>query len=317
MAEGNPSNIQALKDKIKFYEDLKAGGNMNMRGEQILHELRAKLAEEEGGGGAGGGAAPLHIPKAPVGAYVGSTTKVLDPATGRVLSRTKNPNAARGVDRRAAAAASTTKLAAHRNIAATTADFAKKVEEAEEQLGELLHFGQTEGPSKDELEGPKGQQAIAQALDLLRRWERNENDIQSRGNHIWYKPSLSVAGETLREQIYQLRTSLDWVHQEMSGGGRHRRTRRRRTRVRKTRRRRRKTKRRRRRRRRRRHTHDFDKELKRVIAQHRRYQIARGDKRFKATRGLVKWSRPNKTSRANRIYYRKRKKRTTRKHRRR
>ena len=128
MAEGNPSSIQALKDKIKFYEDLKAGGNMNMRGEQILHELRAKLAEEEGGGGAGGGAAPLHIPKAPVGAYVGSTTKVLDPATGRVLSRTKNPNAARGVDRRAAAAASTTKLAAHRNIAATTADFAKKVE---------------------------------------------------------------------------------------------------------------------------------------------------------------------------------------------
>lgn len=55
MAESNPSSIQALKDKIKFYEDLKAGGNMNMRGEQILHELRAKLAEEEGGGGAGGG----------------------------------------------------------------------------------------------------------------------------------------------------------------------------------------------------------------------------------------------------------------------
>jgi len=67
----------------------------------------------------------------------------------------------------------------------------------------------------------------------------------------------------------------------------------------------------RRRRRRLRHRLD-DKELKRVIAQHRRFQIARGDKRFKATKRLVKWSRPNKTSRSNRIYYRKRKKRTRR-----
>jgi len=51
-------------------------------------------------------------------------------------------------------------------------------------------------------------------------------------------------------------------------------------------------------RRRRRHRgKDFDKELRRVIAQHRRYQIAHGDKRFKA----------NKTKRANRVYYRKRK----------
>ena len=58
-------------------------------------------------------------------------------------------------------------------------------------------------------------------------------------------------------------------------------------------------------RRRRRHKKgkDFDKALKRVIAQHRRAQIARGDKRFKATKGLVKWSRPNKTKRKNRIYY--------------
>ncbi len=63
-------------------------------------------------------------------------------------------------------------------------------------------------------------------------------------------------------------------------------------------------------RRRRRHRgKDFDKELRRVIAQHRRYQIARGDKRFKATKGLIKWSRPNKTKRANRTYYRKRKSR--------
>ena len=64
---------------------------------------------------------------------------------------------------------------------------------------------------------------------------------------------------------------------------------------------------RRRTRRRHRKGKDFDAALKRVIAQHRRYQIARGDKRFKATRGLVKWSRPNKTKRKNRIYYRKRK----------
>ena len=78
---------------------------------------------------------------------------------------------------------------------------------------------------------------------------------------------------------------------------------------RKTRRRKRKKRKRRRRRTRRRHRNDFDKELKRVIAQHRRYQIARGDKRFKATRRLVKWSRPNKTKRKNRVYYRKRKSR--------
>jgi len=68
-------------------------------------------------------------------------------------------------------------------------------------------------------------------------------------------------------------------------------------------------------RRRRRHRNDFDKELKRVIAQHRRYQIARGDKRFKATKGLVKWSRPNKTRRPNRMYYRKRKTRRRKKRR--
>ena len=183
------------------------------------------------------------------------------------------------------------------------------MERANSKLEALLHFGQTEGPSKAELDAAKGDVAVA--MDLLRRWHINENGLQERGGSVWYKPSLSVAGETLREQIYQLRTSLDWVHQEMSGGGRHRRTRRRRTRARKARRHRRKTK-RRRRRRRRRIGHD-EKELKRVIAQHRRYQIARGDKRFKATRGLIKWSRPNKTRRANRNYYRRRKKRTTRK----
>jgi len=87
---------------------------------------------------------------------------------------------------------------------------------------------------------------------------------------------------------------------EGQGGGR-RRTRRRKRKKRKRRRR------RTRRRRCPRHPDEFDKELKRVIAQHRRHQIARGDKRFKATKGLVKWSRPNKTKRKNRVYYRKRK----------
>ena len=71
----------------------------------------------------------------------------------------------------------------------------------------------------------------------------------------------------------------------------------------------------RRKRRRSRYRRGFDKELKRVIAQHRRYQIARGDKRFKATKKLVKWSRPNKTKRKNRIYYRKRKKKISRRRR--
>ena len=85
----------------------------------------------------------------------------------------------------------------------------------------------------------------------------------------------------------------------ISKGGRRSRRRKRRTRRRR--------KRRTRRRRRHRKGKDFDAALKRVIAQHRRSQIARGDKRFKATRGLVKWSRPNKTKRKNRIYYRKRK----------
>ena len=74
-------------------------------------------------------------------------------------------------------------------------------------------------------------------------------------------------------------------------------------------------KRRSRRRRRHRKGKDFDAALKRVIAQHRRSQIARGDKRFKATKGLVKWSRPNKTKRPNRVYYRKRKTRRRKKRR--
>ena len=93
---------------------------------------------------------------------------------------------------------------------------------------------------------------------------------------------------------------------EEKGGGDDQRQR---GKGRKTRRRKRKKRKRRRRRTRRRHRNDFDKELKRVIAQHRRYQIARGDKRFKATKRLVKWSRPNKTKRKNRVYYRKRKSR--------
>jgi len=54
------------------------------------------------------------------------------------------------------------------------------------------------------------------------------------------------------------------------------------------------------------------KELKRLQTQYRRFRIAKGDKRFKGTKGLVKWSRPSKAKRkgkkrSRRIYHRKRK----------
>ena len=53
------------------------------------------------------------------------------------------------------------------------------------------------------------------------------------------------------------------------------------------------------------------KQLKRLQTQYRRFRIAKGDKRFKGTKGLVKWSRPSKAKRkgkrrSRRIYHRKR-----------
>ena len=53
------------------------------------------------------------------------------------------------------------------------------------------------------------------------------------------------------------------------------------------------------------------KELKRLQTQYRRFRIAKRDKRFKGTKGLVKWSRPSKAKRkgkkrSRRIYWRKR-----------
>ena len=53
------------------------------------------------------------------------------------------------------------------------------------------------------------------------------------------------------------------------------------------------------------------KQLKRLQTQYRRFRIAKGDKRFKGTKGSVKWSRPSKTKRkgkkrSRRIYHRKR-----------
>jgi hypothetical protein len=58
-------------------------------------------------------------------------------------------------------------------------------------------------------------------------------------------------------------------------------------------------------RRRRRHRgKDFDEALKRVIAQHRRFRIAMGDKRFKKTKGLVKCTRKGKGKRTAKIYHR-------------
>ena len=55
------------------------------------------------------------------------------------------------------------------------------------------------------------------------------------------------------------------------------------------------------------------KKLKRLHTQYRRFRIAKGDKRFKGTKGLVKWSRPSKSKRkgkkrSRRIYHRKRRK---------
>ncbi len=56
------------------------------------------------------------------------------------------------------------------------------------------------------------------------------------------------------------------------------------------------------------------KKLKRLRTQYRRFRIAKGDKRFKGTDGLIKWSRPSKSKkkkgkkRSRRIYHRKRKK---------
>jgi len=53
------------------------------------------------------------------------------------------------------------------------------------------------------------------------------------------------------------------------------------------------------------------KQLKRLKTQYRRFRIAKGDKRFKGTKGLVKWSSPSKAKRkgkrrSRRIYHRKR-----------
>ena len=51
--------------------------------------------------------------------------------------------------------------------------------------------------------------------------------------------------------------------------------------------------------------------LKRLQTQYRRFRIAKGDKRFKGTKNLVKWSRPSKSKRGSkrrsrRIYHRRR-----------
>ena len=53
------------------------------------------------------------------------------------------------------------------------------------------------------------------------------------------------------------------------------------------------------------------KELKRLQTQYRRFKIAKGDKRFKGTKNLIKWSRTSKAKRkgkrrSRRIYHRKR-----------
>ncbi len=73
-------------------------------------------------------------------------------------------------------------------------------------------------------------------------------------------------------------------------------------------------KRRRRTRKKRRRIGKNKKEMKRLESQYRRFRIAKGDKRFKGTKNLVKWSRKStskrkgKKKRSRRIYHRKRRK---------
>ncbi len=164
--------------------------------------------------------------------------------------------------------------------------------------------------SKDLSKQRKAQKTLEKGIGLLEIWEEDLDQIQSKkGPHVWYHPEPSEKPETLMEQVQTLRDAITWVLEDMNlkleGGRKRRRTGKR------------KTRRRHRRKTRRRIGHD-EKEMKRLNAQYRRSRIARGDKRFKATKGLVKWSRPSKTRRSHRIYHRRRKKRQrTRKRRRR
>ena len=69
----------------------------------------------------------------------------------------------------------------------------------------------------------------------------------------------------------------------------------------------------RRRKRKRRRIGTNKKKLKRLQTQYRRFRIAKADKRFKGTKGLVKWSKPSKSKRkgkkrSRRIYHHKRRK---------
>ena len=125
--------------------------------------------------------------------------------------------------------------------------------------------------------------------------EKVKNEVRNRKNllekKIWTKDVAVAYGKLL--------TAIDpmtsRIHSIPGMGGR-RKTKRRKTR---------KTRKRRR-------IGKNKKQLKRLQTQYRRFRIAKGDKRFKGTKGLVKWSRPSKAKRkgkrrSRRIYHRKRK----------
>ena len=129
--------------------------------------------------------------------------------------------------------------------------------------------------------------------------EKVKNEVRNRKNllekKIWTK-DVAVAYGKLLTAIDPMTSRIARLASGAPEGGR-RKTKRRKTRRRKT--------------RKRRRIGKNKKQLKRLQTQYRRFRIAKGDKRFKGTKGLVKWSRPSKAKRkgkrrSRRIYHRKR-----------
>ena len=123
--------------------------------------------------------------------------------------------------------------------------------------------------------------------DRLNKWMKQglqELHFKSKAN---YNPDWLNKDIPLPDETYTLRPPSQLIM-----GGRRRKTKRRKTRK-------------------RRRIGKNKKQLKRLQTQYRRFRIAKGDKRFKGTKGLVKWSRPSKAKRkgkrrSRRIYHRKR-----------
>ena len=129
------------------------------------------------------------------------------------------------------------------------------------------------------------------------------------GKKIWTKKVIKAYGKLLAAidpyttNIHKLPGMTEGVYDEpLKGGKKHRKKR---TRKKKK-------------SRKRRRIGNNKKKLKRLQTQYRRFRIAKGDKRFKGTDGLIKWSRPSKSKkkgkkRSRRIYHRKRKKKNRKK----